>query len=138
MAMVTDGLSNTTLFLEHAGYDKHYVKGVGWPMPDTDLTLDQPGAWGAWLGWCAFQVQGYYERPLPADRVEPTLGDRLRDQLQQLAGRLRLPPRRGERRHGRRQRPDVLAEHVRRHPDVPGQSERRGDRPADCVLTTQL
>jgi prepilin-type N-terminal cleavage/methylation domain-containing protein/prepilin-type processing-associated H-X9-DG protein len=59
MAMVTDGLSNTTLFLEHAGYDKHYVKGVGWPMPDTDLTLDQPGAWGAWLGWCAFMVQGY-------------------------------------------------------------------------------
>ena len=57
--MVTDGLSNTTLFLEHAGYDKHYVKGVGWPMPDTDLTLDQPGAWGAWLGWCAFMVQGY-------------------------------------------------------------------------------
>jgi prepilin-type N-terminal cleavage/methylation domain-containing protein/prepilin-type processing-associated H-X9-DG protein len=59
MAQVTDGLSNTTLFLEHAGYDKHYVKGVGWPMPDTDLTLDQPGAWGTWLGWCAFQVQGY-------------------------------------------------------------------------------
>jgi prepilin-type processing-associated H-X9-DG protein len=59
MAMVTDGLSNTTLFLEHAGYDKHYVQGVGTPMPDTDLTLDQPGAWGTWLGWCAFQVQGY-------------------------------------------------------------------------------
>ncbi len=57
--MVPDGLSNTTLFLEHAGYDKHYVKGVGWPMPNTDLTLDQPGAWGAWLGWCAFMVQGY-------------------------------------------------------------------------------
>ncbi len=59
MAMVTDGLSNTTLFLEHAGYDRHYVKGLGMPMPDTDLTLDQPGAWGAWLGWCAFMVQGY-------------------------------------------------------------------------------
>jgi prepilin-type N-terminal cleavage/methylation domain-containing protein/prepilin-type processing-associated H-X9-DG protein len=63
MAMVTDGLSNTTLFLEHAGYDKHYVKGVGWPMPDTDLTLDQPGAWGAWLGWCSFMVQGYTDGP---------------------------------------------------------------------------
>jgi prepilin-type N-terminal cleavage/methylation domain-containing protein/prepilin-type processing-associated H-X9-DG protein len=63
MTQVTDGLSNTTLFLEHAGYDKHYVKGVGWPMPDTDLTLDQPGAWGAWLGWCAFQVQGYTNGP---------------------------------------------------------------------------
>jgi prepilin-type N-terminal cleavage/methylation domain-containing protein/prepilin-type processing-associated H-X9-DG protein len=59
MAMVTDGLSNTTLFLEHAGYDQHYVRGVGTPMPATDLTLDQPGAWGTWLGWCAFQVQGY-------------------------------------------------------------------------------
>ncbi len=59
MAMVTDGLSNTTLFLEHAGYDRHYVQGVGMPMPDTDVTLDQPGAWGTWLGWCAFQVQGY-------------------------------------------------------------------------------
>ena len=63
MAMVTDGLSNTTLFLEHAGYDKHYVKGVGWPMPSTDLTLDQPGAWGAWLGWCAFMIQGYTDGP---------------------------------------------------------------------------
>jgi prepilin-type N-terminal cleavage/methylation domain-containing protein/prepilin-type processing-associated H-X9-DG protein len=63
MAMVTDGLSNTTLFLEHAGYDKHYVKGLGWPMPETDLTLDQPGAWGAWLGWCAFMVQGYSNGP---------------------------------------------------------------------------
>jgi prepilin-type processing-associated H-X9-DG protein len=57
--MVTDGLSNTTMVLEHAGYDLHYVKGVGMPMPSTDLTLDQPGSWGAWLGWCAFQVQGY-------------------------------------------------------------------------------
>jgi prepilin-type N-terminal cleavage/methylation domain-containing protein/prepilin-type processing-associated H-X9-DG protein len=65
MAMVTDGLSNTTLFLEHAGYDKHYVKGIGWPMPATDLTLDQPGAWGAWLGWCAFMVQGYSNSPPP-------------------------------------------------------------------------
>jgi prepilin-type N-terminal cleavage/methylation domain-containing protein/prepilin-type processing-associated H-X9-DG protein len=59
MAMVTDGLSNTTLFLEHAGYDKHYVQGVGMPMPATDLTLDQPGFWGTWLGWCSFTVQGY-------------------------------------------------------------------------------
>ena len=71
MAMVTDGLSNTTLFLEHAGYDKHYVKGVGWPMPDTDLTLDQPGAWGAWLGWCAFQVQGYSNAPPPTNTSTP-------------------------------------------------------------------
>jgi len=59
IAQATDGLSNTTLFLEHAGYDTHYVQGVGMPMPPTDLTLDQPGAWGTWLGWCAFQVQGY-------------------------------------------------------------------------------
>lgn len=59
MAMCTDGLSNTFLTLEHAGYDKHYVKGVGMPMPDTDRTLDQPGSWGPWLGWCAFQLQGY-------------------------------------------------------------------------------
>ena len=71
MAMVTDGLSNTTMFLEHAGYDKHYVKGVGWPMPDTDLTLDQPGAWGAWLGWCAFQVQGYSKSPPPTNAATP-------------------------------------------------------------------
>ncbi len=59
MAMVTDGLSNTTLLLEHAGYDVHYVKGVGMPMPATDLTLDQPGVWGVWTSWCSFQVQGY-------------------------------------------------------------------------------
>jgi Protein of unknown function (DUF1559) len=59
MAWVTDGLSNTTMFLEHAGYDTHYVTGVGTPMPSTDVTLDQPGAWGTWLGWCAFMVQGY-------------------------------------------------------------------------------
>jgi prepilin-type N-terminal cleavage/methylation domain-containing protein/prepilin-type processing-associated H-X9-DG protein len=57
--MVTDGLSNTTLSLEHAGYDVHYVKGVGMPMPSTDLTLDQPGVWGVWPSWCAFMVQGY-------------------------------------------------------------------------------
>ncbi|MBI1246708.1 DUF1559 domain-containing protein [bacterium] len=54
-----DGLSNTTMIMEHAGYDKHYVKGVGMPMPDSDVTLDQPGAWGTWLGWCAFQIQTY-------------------------------------------------------------------------------
>ncbi|WP_425618135.1 DUF1559 domain-containing protein [Anatilimnocola sp. NA78] len=59
MAQCTDGLSNTFLTLEHAGYDKHYVKGVGMPMPDTDKTLDQPGSWGPWLGWCAFMLQGY-------------------------------------------------------------------------------
>lgn len=59
MAMCTDGLSNTFITLEHAGYDKHYVRGVGMPMPDTDKTLDQPGSWGPWLGWCAFQLQGY-------------------------------------------------------------------------------
>src|SRR5204863_415027 len=59
MAMCTDGLSNTFLTLEHAGYDKHYVKGVGMPMPPSDVTLDQPGSWGPWLGWCAFMLQGY-------------------------------------------------------------------------------
>jgi prepilin-type N-terminal cleavage/methylation domain-containing protein/prepilin-type processing-associated H-X9-DG protein len=57
--MVTDGLSTTTLLLEHAGYDLHFVKGVGMPMPDTDLTLDQPGVWGVWPSWCSFMVQGY-------------------------------------------------------------------------------
>jgi len=59
MRDVTDGLSNTIMVSEHAGYDQHYVKGVGWPMPATDVTLDQPGAWGTWLGWCAFQIQTY-------------------------------------------------------------------------------
>jgi prepilin-type N-terminal cleavage/methylation domain-containing protein/prepilin-type processing-associated H-X9-DG protein len=60
IALVTDGLSNTTMLLEHAGYDVHYVAGVGMPMDmTTDLTLDQPGAWGPWVGWCAFQIQGY-------------------------------------------------------------------------------
>ncbi len=61
VAMVTDGLSTTTLILEHAGYDRHYVKGVGMPMPETDLTLDQPGSWGIVTGWCSFTVQGYPE-----------------------------------------------------------------------------
>jgi prepilin-type N-terminal cleavage/methylation domain-containing protein/prepilin-type processing-associated H-X9-DG protein len=56
---VSDGLSNTLLTVEHAGYDAHYVKGVGWPMPVSDVTLDQPGSWGTWLGWCAFQLQTY-------------------------------------------------------------------------------
>ena len=41
----TDGTSNSMLVVEHAGYDSHYVRGVGTPMPSTDLTLDQPGAW---------------------------------------------------------------------------------------------
>ncbi len=59
MRDVTDGLTNTMLTVEHAGYDVHYVRGVGMPMPATDLTLDQPGAWGTWLGWCAFQLQTY-------------------------------------------------------------------------------
>jgi prepilin-type N-terminal cleavage/methylation domain-containing protein/prepilin-type processing-associated H-X9-DG protein len=59
MPKATDGLSNTTMLIEHAGYDQHYVRGVGMPMPDTDVTLDQPGAWGTWLGWCAFMIQTY-------------------------------------------------------------------------------
>ena len=59
MRDVTDGLTNTLLTVEHAGYDVHYVRGVGMPMPSTDLTLDQPGAWGTWLGWCAFNLQIY-------------------------------------------------------------------------------
>jgi prepilin-type processing-associated H-X9-DG protein len=54
---VTDGTSNTTLSLEHAGYDTHYVQGKA--LDSSDLTLDQPGAWGPWVGWCAFQLQGY-------------------------------------------------------------------------------
>jgi prepilin-type N-terminal cleavage/methylation domain-containing protein/prepilin-type processing-associated H-X9-DG protein len=54
---ITDGTSNTTMILEHAGYDTHYVNGKA--LPSGDLTLDQPGAWGAWVGWCAFQIQGY-------------------------------------------------------------------------------
>ncbi len=56
---VTDGLSNTLMISEHAGYDVHFVRGVGMPMPETDVTLDQPGAWGTWLGWCAYMIQTY-------------------------------------------------------------------------------
>lgn len=59
MGNVTDGLSNTILTSEHAGYDQHFVRGVGMPMPPSDVTLDQPGAWGTWLGWCAYMVQTY-------------------------------------------------------------------------------
>jgi prepilin-type N-terminal cleavage/methylation domain-containing protein/prepilin-type processing-associated H-X9-DG protein len=60
MGLVTDGLSNTTMLLEHAGYDVHYVAGVGMPLDmTTDVTLDQPGAWGTWAGWCAFMIQGF-------------------------------------------------------------------------------
>ena len=60
IAWITDGLSNTAMLYEHAGYDTHYVQGVGMPMDmTTDLTLDQPGAWGTWVGWCAFTIQGY-------------------------------------------------------------------------------
>ncbi|MFH5802780.1 DUF1559 domain-containing protein [Alienimonas sp. DA493] len=59
MRDVTDGLSNTLMVVEHAGYDQHYVAGVGMPMPESDVTLDQPGSWGTWLGWCAFMIQTY-------------------------------------------------------------------------------
>jgi prepilin-type N-terminal cleavage/methylation domain-containing protein/prepilin-type processing-associated H-X9-DG protein len=59
MSKATDGLSHTTMLIEHAGYDQHYVRGVGMPMPPNDVTLDQPGAWGIWLGWCAFMIQTY-------------------------------------------------------------------------------
>ncbi|UUO06597.1 DUF1559 domain-containing protein [Blastopirellula sp. J2-11] len=74
MAKVTDGLSNTTMLLEHAGYDQHFVKGVGMPMPDSDVTLDQPGAWGSWLGWCAFQAftyDNYTPATYPTDSATP-------------------------------------------------------------------
>jgi prepilin-type N-terminal cleavage/methylation domain-containing protein/prepilin-type processing-associated H-X9-DG protein len=73
MAAITDGTSNTTLLLEHAGGDVHYVKGIR--LPDTDLTMDQPGAWGTWMGWCAFQVQGYPNfgpsNPYPTNKSTP-------------------------------------------------------------------
>ena len=70
---VKDGTSNTTMLVEHAGYDVHYVDGRR--MPSTDLTLDQPGAWGTWVGWCAFKVQGYpafnATNPYPTNKATP-------------------------------------------------------------------
>lgn len=77
IAAITDGTSNTTLLLEHAGWDKHYVGGQR--LPDTDLTLDQPGAWGTWIGWCAFQLQGYPTfgpaNPYPTNKSTPAGSD---------------------------------------------------------------
>lgn len=73
MSSILDGTSNTTLILEHAGYDAHYMKRIR--FPDTDLTLDQPGAWGTWVGWCAFQLQGYPDfgpsNPYPTNKSTP-------------------------------------------------------------------
>lgn len=72
-AKVTDGTSHTTMILEHAGYDAHYVGRQR--LPETDLTLDQPGAWGAWVGWCAFKLQGYpifdTTNPYPTNKSTP-------------------------------------------------------------------
>lgn len=72
-AAITDGLSNTTMLLEHAGYDGHYIKRVR--LDASDLTLDQPGAWGTWVGWCAFQLQGYPvfgpSNPYPTNKSTP-------------------------------------------------------------------
>ncbi len=56
-ATVTDGLSNTMVVVEKAGYTQHWVGGS--QLPDTDLTLDQPGFWGSTLGICSFTLQGY-------------------------------------------------------------------------------
>jgi len=73
IASVTDGTSHTTMFMEHAGYDAHYINGI--LQPDSDLTLDQPGAWGAWVGWCAFKLQGYpifdASNPYPTNKSTP-------------------------------------------------------------------
>jgi prepilin-type N-terminal cleavage/methylation domain-containing protein/prepilin-type processing-associated H-X9-DG protein len=73
MAQVTDGTSNTTLLLEHAGLDAHYVGRT--KLGPEDLTLDQPGAWGTWVGWCAFKLQGYPNfgpsNPYPTNKSTP-------------------------------------------------------------------
>jgi len=57
MVTITDGLSNTIILFEHAGYPDHYVGAT--KLPDTDVTLDQPGWWGSWVGICSFTLQGY-------------------------------------------------------------------------------
>ncbi|MCE9565116.1 MAG: DUF1559 domain-containing protein, partial [Planctomycetes bacterium] len=57
MVTVTDGLSNTIILFEHAGYPDHYVGTTR--LPDTDTTMDQPGWWGSWIGICSFTLQGY-------------------------------------------------------------------------------
>jgi prepilin-type processing-associated H-X9-DG protein len=57
LSTVTDGLSNTMIVAEHAGYPEHWVRGFR--LPDTDLTLDQPGWWGSSMGICSFTLQGY-------------------------------------------------------------------------------
>ncbi len=57
MMTVADGLSNTIILFEHAGYPDHYVGTM--KLPDTDVTLDQPGWWGSWVGICSFTLQGY-------------------------------------------------------------------------------
>ena len=117
---VIDGLSNTMLIVEHAGYDAHYVKGVGMPMPPTDVTLDQPGAWGTWLGWLRFSdsdVSVLRRDHLSHESLEHPVGNGLHDQLQQLSGSFRIPSRRRQRRHGRRKRPLFARGHVQRGAD---------------------
>lgn len=73
IASVKDGLSNTTLILEHAGGDVHFNGSE--QLPSTDLTMDQPGAWGTWAGWCAFQIQGFptfgLSNPYPTNAGTP-------------------------------------------------------------------
>jgi prepilin-type N-terminal cleavage/methylation domain-containing protein/prepilin-type processing-associated H-X9-DG protein len=69
-ATVTDGLSNTMVVVEHAGYPEHWVRGAR--LPDSDLTLDQPGFWGSALGICSFTLQGYATMyTIPGNYAQP-------------------------------------------------------------------
>ena len=57
LSAITDGLSNTTLILEHAGRPEHYVGRT--KQPDNNALAAGPGWWGCWASYQSFHFQGY-------------------------------------------------------------------------------
>jgi len=57
LSAVTDGLSTTTLVMEHAGRPDHYVGRE--KQPDNSGLAAGPGWWGSWASYQTFQYQGY-------------------------------------------------------------------------------
>jgi hypothetical protein len=56
MTGITDGLSNTILFIEQAGRPDYYVLGV---RQATNAGLLNPSWWGPWASYNSIKYQGY-------------------------------------------------------------------------------
>lgn len=59
LSAITDGLSTTSLVLEHCGRPDHYVRRE--KQPDNSGLAAGPGWWGSWASYQTFQYQGYAE-----------------------------------------------------------------------------